>query len=98
MLDAAADVAVDYDLEPDGSVTFRITVPKARLRRAGDFRRYWFADVEKALPFLVDCDGYEERPRLILKLFCKLKTPQMAGVLRQKAIVKTLRSKSPVLY
>lgn len=90
-------VIVDHVTQIDGSVTFHITVPTSSIKRADSFRMFWLADVDKSLPVVVDCEGYPIKPRLILKMFCKL-PPNRAAALRKRKAFEGLRSKKPLIY
>lgn len=90
-------VTVEHSVEPDGSVTFHITVPTKAMRRSADCRTFWLADTELVLPVAIDCDGYKIKPKLLVTLFCRV-SRRIAGAIHKKRILETLRSERPVLY
>lgn len=52
--------------------TLEITVPCVKLRRSKNKLRYWLVDIEQPLDVVVDCDGMQLRPRIVLKIYCQV--------------------------
>lgn len=64
----------------DGDISMVIRADKIRLQPNGDCSQYSLLDVFKELNCKIDCNGVSKRPKLLLKLYCKL-----GGTLRGQA-------------
>lgn len=58
---------------------------------------YTLLDVDENVDLSVNCDGITKRPRLILKLYCKLSQKEN-GEVRKKMALTAARARSPMLH
>jgi len=61
-----------------------------------DLRVWKFADFDIKFPYEFNCEGFKLRPRMILKIYCKMSGKMRRDALRRMALRK-LREGSPFI-
>lgn len=63
-----------------------IKAKKIRLLPNGDCSQYNMLDVFKELSCKIDCHGFSKKPKLLLKVYCKLGPNEKKTALHRKAL------------
>lgn len=73
-----------------------ITLGAVRIRPSFNHSQYWLADIEMSIPCLIDCDGTHLRPKMILKIYCKVPKAQLDGHYESVARTRRLKKLHPI--
>lgn len=74
-----------------------VLVRRVKKKELKNGRIWELINLDHTLPYLVDCDGLEMKPKLVLKMYCKIPMPKWEKYRRER-IIKHLRSKKPVIF
>ena len=89
-------IEVYFHEHADGDISMTIKAQKIRLKPNGDCSQYNMLDVFKELNCKIDCNGIKQKPRLLLKLYCKLGGYRKSQALRNHALANVRNGVVPL--
>lgn len=88
--------SIRFKANPDGTQDVTILFRNVRLQSDAEGRMWWMISYEGNLPQHVVCGRAKLKPKLVVKLYCKMPEAKME-TLKKLRVLESIRSNSPLV-